>query len=257
MARERLTLLDGAESQVHAALFDRGDGLTLTAGTMWLWCREAIDAGDTAAAEKAKAHLRDSAHVRAVLSAADGATTGDEDSWHAALAIALDQGLRLIAVDALEGLAIGAARSESWTEALRLLGAAGRVREETAYAWRFPFEQRAVDSARESAADALGAHAEVAFEEGRGLEWHEAGEYARRARGERGRPSHGWASLTPTEQQVVALVAVGFTNPEIAGRLLMGRATVKTHLEHVFVKLAVRSRAELAAQASLRGELTR
>ena len=64
--------------------------------------------------------------------------------------------------------------------------------------------------------------------------------------------SHGWASLTPTELQVVDLVAEGLTNPQIAERLFMGRATVKTHLEHVFTKLGVHTRAELAAQAARR-----
>ena len=85
--------------------------------------------------------------------------------------------------------------------------------------------------------------------EGRNLDWRDAAAYARRARGERKRPHHGWASLTPTEQQVVALVAEGLTNPQIAERLLMGRATVKTHLEHIFTKLGIHTRAELAAEA--------
>ena len=66
--------------------------------------------------------------------------------------------------------------------------------------------------------------------------------------GERQRPSHGWAALTPTELQVVALVADGLTNPQIAERLLMGRATVKTHLDHVFTKTGVHSRTELATE---------
>jgi DNA-binding CsgD family transcriptional regulator len=61
------------------------------------------------------------------------------------------------------------------------------------------------------------------------------------------RPRHGWASVTPTEQHVVDLVAEGLTNPKIAERLLMGRGTVKTHLEHVFAKTGLRNRAELAA----------
>ena len=70
---------------------------------------------------------------------------------------------------------------------------------------------------------------------------------ARLERGRRQRPSHGWESLTPTELQVAELVAEGQTNPQIAQRLLMGRATVKSHLEHMFTKLGVSSRAELAA----------
>jgi DNA-binding CsgD family transcriptional regulator len=51
---------------------------------------------------------------------------------------------------------------------------------------------------------------------------------------------------------VVALVTEGLTNPQIAEKLLMGRATVKTHLEHVFAKLGVRNRSELAAGAARR-----
>ena len=82
------------------------------------------------------------------------------------------------------------------------------------------------------------------------MSWRDTSAYAQRARGERKRPRYGWASLTPTETQVVDLVAEGLSNPQIAERLLMGRATVKTHLEHIFAKLGVASRAELAAHAA-------
>ena len=68
-----------------------------------------------------------------------------------------------------------------------------------------------------------------------------------RSRGARLRPATGWASLTPTEREVVALVAEGRSNPDVADRLFMSRSTVKTHLNHVFVKLGVATRAELAA----------
>jgi DNA-binding CsgD family transcriptional regulator len=188
-----------------------------------------------------------------VLAAIEAAATGDEDRWHDALTIAAENALRLVAVDALEGLAVAAARAESWAECLRLAGAAERLRSETGYRWRFGFENRAITSARADAAEALGEAAPDAEAEGRALEWREAAAYARRARGERKRPRHGWASLTPTELQVVALVGDGLTNPQIASRLLMGRATVKTHLEHIFTKLGVHTRAELAAQVARRG----
>ncbi len=71
--------------------------------------------------------------------------------------------------------------------------------------------------------------------------------YARRARGSRRRPDHGWESLTSTELEVVRLAADGLTNPEIGARLFMSRSTVKTHLSHVYVKLGVANRTELAA----------
>jgi non-specific serine/threonine protein kinase len=51
---------------------------------------------------------------------------------------------------------------------------------------------------------------------------------------------------------VVDLIAQGLTNQQIAQRLIMGRATVKTHLEHIFVKLTLNSRTELAVQAARR-----
>lgn len=77
--------------------------------------------------------------------------------------------------------------------------------------------------------------------------------HAERGRGERKRPSSGWASLTPAELDVVRLTAQGLTNPQIAERLFVSRATVKAHLGHIFAKLGVATRAELAAEATRRG----
>lgn len=58
---------------------------------------------------------------------------------------------------------------------------------------------------------------------------------------------HSWDSLTPAELKVVALVAEGLTNKQIAGALFISRFTVETHLKHVFAKLGLSSRAALAA----------
>jgi DNA-binding CsgD family transcriptional regulator len=66
----------------------------------------------------------------------------------------------------------------------------------------------------------------------------------------RRRPSTGWESLTPTEIEVVLLVTQGLTNVEIGQRLFISRRTVETHLTHIFAKLGVSSRVQLAAQAS-------
>jgi DNA-binding CsgD family transcriptional regulator len=52
--------------------------------------------------------------------------------------------------------------------------------------------------------------------------------------------------LTAAESRVAALVAEGRTNREVAAALFIGERTVETHLSHVYVKLGVRSRAELA-----------
>ena len=59
----------------------------------------------------------------------------------------------------------------------------------------------------------------------------------------------GWQSLTPSEQAVVDLVAEGLSNPQIGQRLYVSRRTVQTHLAHVFAKLHITSRTQLAAEA--------
>jgi len=64
------------------------------------------------------------------------------------------------------------------------------------------------------------------------------------------RAQTGWQSLTPSERAVVELVTEGLTNPEIGQRLYVSRKTVQTHLMHVFAKLHMTSRAQLAAEAT-------
>jgi DNA-binding CsgD family transcriptional regulator len=78
----------------------------------------------------------------------------------------------------------------------------------------------------------------------------EAIEYVRRSRGARQRPSSGWHSLTPTELSVAKLAAAGLNNPEIGAKLFMSRGTVKTHLSHIFTKLGIGNRTELATIAA-------
>jgi len=68
--------------------------------------------------------------------------------------------------------------------------------------------------------------------------------------GPRRRPQFGWQSLTPTEQTVAGLVADGLSNPQIGDRLYVSRRTVQTHLAHVFAKLDIASRAQLAAEVA-------
>lgn len=60
------------------------------------------------------------------------------------------------------------------------------------------------------------------------------------------RPEAGWAALTDAERTVAGLVAGGMTNREAAERLVISPHTVGTHLRHVFRKLAISSRAQLA-----------
>ncbi|WBB61220.1 AAA family ATPase [Streptomyces sp. WMMC500] len=58
--------------------------------------------------------------------------------------------------------------------------------------------------------------------------------------------ARGWDALTPAERRVASLVAEGATNRQAAEALFLSPATVGTHVRHVFRKLGLRSRVELA-----------
>jgi DNA-binding NarL/FixJ family response regulator len=55
--------------------------------------------------------------------------------------------------------------------------------------------------------------------------------------------------LTPREAEVLTLIAEGLTNTEIAGRLVVSAATVKTHVNHIFAKTGARDRAQAVVYA--------
>ena len=59
----------------------------------------------------------------------------------------------------------------------------------------------------------------------------------------------GWAAMTTAEVAVARLVAEGLTNREVAERLFISPHTVNSHLRHVFSKLRINSRVELARRA--------
>ncbi len=90
----------------------------------------------------------------------------------------------------------------------------------------------------------------AAWTEGAALSTEEAIAYALRGRGERKRPPTGWESLTPTELDVVRLVEEGLPNKDIATRLFVSPRTVQSHLRHVYNKLGLTSRVQLAQEAA-------
>jgi DNA-binding NarL/FixJ family response regulator len=59
--------------------------------------------------------------------------------------------------------------------------------------------------------------------------------------------------LTPREAEVLTLIAAGLSNREIAARLVVSDATVKTHVNHVFAKIGARDRAQAVHYAYTSG----
>jgi len=126
-----------------------------------------------------------------------------------------------------------------------------RTGREASDAVRWPPAPEEWESVEQAVRTALGDDLFAAsWAEGLALPLAEAVGYATRARGKRKRPSSGWDSLTPTELDVVRHVTAGLTNPQIAARMFIARATVKAHLSHIFDKLQIASRSELAADAT-------
>jgi DNA-binding NarL/FixJ family response regulator len=59
--------------------------------------------------------------------------------------------------------------------------------------------------------------------------------------------------LTPREVEVLQLIAEGLTNTEIAERLVVSSATVKSHVNHIFAKIGARDRAQAVVYAFANG----
>ncbi len=182
--------------------------------------------------------------IRAIAARARDDTEEAWDAGHSALDLAHATQHRLLAIDSLHLLADLAARRGHPRPAARLFAAAASERTRLGYvAVELPdADQVAIVT------EHLRQNEPGAWDEGGILDFDEAVAYAQRSRGERARPALGWASLTPTEARVAALVAQGRSNPQVAEELVMSVATVKTHLTHIFAKTGVTSRAELAAK---------
>ena len=186
--------------------------------------------------------------VLARLAARRGNLAEAQRLGHEALSAIVDGGYRVELPRALEVLAEVAAGLESHAEAARILGATRRPRGQLEKQ-----RGRQVDPLEATVRAVLGTEAfEEAFAAGEALSLDEAVAYVRRARGSRKRPPTGWESLTPTELEVARHTAAGLTNPEIGQRMFISRGTVKFHLSHIYGKLGLHNRSELAAETTRR-----
>jgi DNA-binding NarL/FixJ family response regulator len=81
-------------------------------------------------------------------------------------------------------------------------------------------------------------------------------DYVHRARRAGARAATAFLALTEREREVLRLVAEGYTNQEIADRLVVSVKTVETHRAHLMSKLGLQTRAELVHYALREGYLT-
>ncbi|MHA0287448.1 helix-turn-helix transcriptional regulator [Mycobacterium sp. C3-094] len=152
--------------------------------------------------------------------------------------------------DVLEILATTAGARGGHDVACRLWAAAQVVRDHTGLV-RLPFLEEEREAAIAATQEALGRSVfHTTWLEGAALTRDEAIAYAQRGLGKRRRSTHGWEALTPTEKSVANLVGSGLSNGEIATRLFISDRTVQTHLTHVYAKLGLTSRVQLAAEAA-------
>jgi predicted ATPase/class 3 adenylate cyclase/DNA-binding CsgD family transcriptional regulator len=173
-----------------------------------------------------------------------------ERDAHDALAIAASIHTHLVVPDTLECLGALAGEAGSHCEAARLFGAAEAIRQRMGSV-RFKIYDAGYEASVAVLRNAVDEKDfDAAWTEGAALSTEEAIAYAQRGRGQRKRPTSGWASLTPTELDVVRLVSEGLGNKDIATRLFISPRTVQTHLTHVYTKLGLTSRVQLVQEAA-------
>jgi predicted ATPase/class 3 adenylate cyclase/DNA-binding CsgD family transcriptional regulator len=188
--------------------------------------------------------------TRCHVAIAGGDPEQAERDAHDALSLAASVGAYLVIPDILECLASLAASAGRAQHAARLFGAAGEARQRMG-AVRFRFYRAGADTSLMMLRKALDdSEFNAAWAEGTALSTDAAITYAQRGRGERKRPASGWGSLTPTELDVARLVKEGLANKDIAARLFVSPRTVQTHLTHVYTKLGLTSRVQLAQEAA-------
>jgi predicted ATPase/class 3 adenylate cyclase/DNA-binding CsgD family transcriptional regulator len=207
------------------------------------WADEAVSAA-------AGCNLAITLTARARVATAQGQPDQAERDALQALAVAAEVDAHLITADALECLAAHVGNAGNHREAARLYGAAAAVRQDTG-AVRFKIHDNQYTTAVNLVRDALEpTDFDNGWAEGAAMSTLEAIAYARRGHGARRRPPSGWGALTPTECEVVRLVSEGLANKDIATRLFVSPRTVQSHLTHIYNKLGVSSRVQLAQEAT-------
>jgi DNA-binding CsgD family transcriptional regulator/tetratricopeptide (TPR) repeat protein len=183
-----------------------------------------------------------------------GQTRTAIEGFAEALHFARDAGDRLRLIRALEGCARVLAVIDP-DAAVRLAGAIATHRE-TLGAARWPSEQRTLESWLPEVQRKLKTSAyQRAWEDGCASTLAQAVSLAEAV-------MLAWSDvvvkpsvLSKRELEVASLLARGLTNKQIAAELVVSAATVRTHVEHILIKLDLQSRAQIAVWASRNGLL--
>ena len=180
---------------------------------------------------------------------ARGDTGEAEARLHEALEIQRDAGLLPWLLRTMEAIAAILVTKDKHNDAARVLAFVDQARGEIRLV-RGQAEEEADHRLKDRLDQALGVsmHSQLR-EDAANADLAEIIGLISRMRGKRARPLMGWESLTPTERRVVSLATEGLSNPEIAERMFIARGTVKVHLSHIYEKLDIKSRTQLAAKA--------
>jgi predicted ATPase/DNA-binding CsgD family transcriptional regulator len=253
MYDEALSLLKGSgnrrlatEMQNHAAVLATEQGQHAEAREMLKECLVYSRAqGDTATTAK---YLESLASAELGLGDVDSA----ERSWREALSTFGDLADPFGTIWAIGGLALTAAARRDDARALRLAAIVDRMsREWSLSAWSVRVAQ--LDEACTQVRARLGARkADSAWNEGLSMSSARALEYAL-DRDMVHTSTTAAGPLSRREQEVVAMVAAGLTNKQIAQRLFIAERTAEGHVERIRNKLGVRSRTEVATWAVAHG----
>jgi DNA-binding CsgD family transcriptional regulator len=191
-------------------------------------------------------------------------------SYQESLAIARELGDKWLIAHALAGLA-GVAALQGQPVHARDLAATATALFETIGSVTFPGWGRRFDTRLERARHAVGPdRGATTRAEGRVLPLDQAVASALApeapvpqtmpapgvpADARRGRPGEQSVCLTRREREVAVLIARGYANRQIAAELVIAERTAETHVEHILVKLALVSRAQVAVWAVEHGLL--
>ncbi len=193
-------------------------------------------------------HLESLANAQLALGDVEAAAA----EWREALAVYRDLSDPFGTIWCLGGLALVAAEHSDHERVLRLAAVADRMSRE----WSLStgsFRHGQLDEAcRKARAKLGGRKSDAVWSDGKAMSAARALEYAL---GAEPTPSDAVDSgpLSRREQEVVAMVAAGMTNREIAARLFIAERTAEGHVERIRNKLGFRSRTEVATWAVERG----